>query len=42
MGGLEVIPKVLLVTLVPPKRYFLAGEKDQAVAQDHNKAVILN
>lgn len=40
-GGLEVIPKVLLVTLAPTNRCFLADERNQAVAQDDNKAIIL-
>lgn len=40
MGVLVVMPKILLVTLAPTTRCFLAGERDRAVAQDNTKAVI--
>lgn len=40
-GGFLVIPQVLLVTLAPTNRCFLASERDQAVAQDNTKAVTL-
>lgn len=33
MGGLEVMPKVLLVTLASTHRCFLAGGRDQAAAR---------